>query len=738
MLLLKWQKGRQPRRLLCFSAAFFIAALLFSFIFGAEGDPVSVCLLSGAATFALIVAAALFLQEDTFLFLPLFVGLLAGWLWCCGFLWLCWQPMQSFDGSEGTVRLVLDEYAEGKTSYGVAFGTVTELDGTSCRLKVKVYLQDGSPELAPGDVLYFPGKFSAAERSWRQNLLQEGYFLTLSQNGIPEVYPGEGRTLPRDLRILSRRITLWIGDLLPGDEGALLSALISGDRTGFSQRFDSALTRSGLRHMTAVSGLHVSILAGFLIWFLGKRAGLLAAVPVSLLYAALTGFSPSVIRATVLLLFWSASFWLKEEKDSLTALAAALLLLIAKNPFSCRSAGLLLSFAATLGLILLSAPLNEVLVQPLRKIKQPYLRRGAEYVGSTAAATLAATLFTLPLNLLFFESVPLLSLLSNILVLWAVTLVMVLGIAILAVSPVFPIAAAKLATGLLFWPLRWMVRVTCWIGALPFAATDSANFVLAISCLLLLGAALFWRGKLLSGRKLLTFTVSVLLITAAFTAGERMLFGVVEIQNRNGQPVILVRSGSVSVLNCGSGSTDGADAAQSALSRWNISGLDTAICGSADYKTQGGLATLLETVPVERVLLPSVDGAVASHYAGYPVQCYSDSGTALCGDVKVQLLRAGERFATRLWTKKFSLLNLHGLKPEAALEIVRTYPCEADILLVDPSLLDAGLTFDQVRGAVQPREILLLKGRYSNEETTFYHGLVTNVEQERVQYRFWR
>ena len=92
----------------------------------------------------------------------------------------------------------------------------------------------------------------------------------------------------------------------------------------------------------------------------------------------------------------------------------------------------------------------------------------------------------------------------------------------------------------------------------------------------------------------------------------------------------------------------------------------------------------------------------------------------------------------RLWTEKFSLLNLYGLKPEAALEVVCTYTCEADLLLVDPSLLDAGQVFEQVRAAVQPQEILLMKNRYSGEENTFYHSLVTQVGQERVQYRFWR
>ena len=78
MLSLKWQEGRQPRRLLCFSAAFFIAALLFSFIFEANGDPVSVCLLSGAAACLYAVAVVGVVQEQFRLFTPLFLGLLVG------------------------------------------------------------------------------------------------------------------------------------------------------------------------------------------------------------------------------------------------------------------------------------------------------------------------------------------------------------------------------------------------------------------------------------------------------------------------------------------------------------------------------------------------------------------------------------------------------------------------------------------------------------------------------------
>ena len=332
MLPLKWQKGRQPRRLLCFSAAFFMMALTFSLLFSNGTDLIQVSLLTAAGACALSALALFLLREDFPLFLSLFVGLLAGVLWCSGYALLIWQPAQNYDGVVGTVRLELTEYPESKESYGVAYGVITQLNGESCRLKVKAYLTDGSPEYAPGDVLLFEGQFKAVQREHSKNLLQEGIYLTISQKSDETVTAQGAMTVLRRARILSHRISLKIRTLLPGDEGALLAALLSGERDGFSNDFDRALTASGTRHITAVSGLHVTILAGMLMSLLGKKAGLLASVPVTVLYAAIVGFSPSVVRAAVLLVFWAVSFWFRLEKDSLTAFAAEVPIFIRVTP----------------------------------------------------------------------------------------------------------------------------------------------------------------------------------------------------------------------------------------------------------------------------------------------------------------------------------------------------------------------------------------------------------------------
>lgn len=739
MLPSEWQKGRQPRRLLCFSAAFFMVALGFSLLFSGGEDLIQTILLTAAGACGLSALGLFLLREDFPLFLSLFAGLLAGALWCGGYALLVWQPTQQYDGASGAVRLELTEYAEGKESYGVAYGVVTQLDGQPCRLKVKAYLTDGSPEYAPGDVLTFDGQFRAGERSRAKNLLQEGIYLTLSQQSDETVLPGDAMNPLRQARILSRGITLKILELIPGNEGALLAALLSGEREGFSDEFDSTLTASGTRHITAVSGLHVSILAGILMSFMGKKAGLLASIPAAVLYAAIVGFSPSVVRAAVLLIFWAVSFWFKLEKDSLTAFAAALLLLLLCNPFCCLSAGLLLSFAATLGLILLSAPLNEIFTKHIKTIRIKPVKKVLWYASGTITATLAATLFTLPLNILFFDSIPLLSLLSNLLILWVLSFTMTLGIVTLVVSLLSPWAAEIIAAHVLIWPLRWMVSVIEWIGTSRFAAVDSNNLMILMACLALIVAALLWRGRLVSGKGLLALALVLICVAGAFTAGERMLTGVVEIENVGGQPVILLRNESVSLINSGARPQTAAETVQTALSRWNAAGLETILCTTRDYKTQSGLSAVTDAAAAQRILLPSASGQVASTIGERPVTTYSRSGSVTVSGSTIQLLAAGEdRFALRLVCKRFSVLSLCGLKAQTIPAVVADNQCAADILLVDDSIANDWELLYEICQQVQPQQIVITTSGYSEHGDSFGGIPVTLLQQETLEFRFLR
>jgi len=714
-------------------------AVIFSLLYVNILDTSQVVLLTGAAAFAGAIITLLLVRETYHQFLSLFFGLLLGWLWCCSYLWLIVQPAQVYDGRIGELQIEFTDFAEGYASYGVSYGVVTQINDEPCRLKAKIYLKDCSPDYVPGDVLVFSGELRAVEPVLRRNLLQEGYFLTVSQRGDPQVFPGKAMTPLRKMQVLSAEIAHSLQTWLPGDEGALLSALLSGDRSLFSAEFDRALTVSGTRHITAVSGLHISILAGIMIQLFGKRAGLLISVPAAISYAALVGFSPSVVRAVILLVFWATSFWLKLERDSLTAMAAALLILVAYNPFASVSAGLLLSFSATLGLILLSAPLNALWNKPIKKVKHRLLRKLLHYVCGTITATLAATAFTMPLNILFFDTVPLLSVVSNLLILWAVSLVMILGILVLLISVFSPAVAGFLARWVLYWPLKWMVTVIRLIGSMQYAATDSANMILAAACLLLLGGLLFWRIQLFSGRKLLSFTAVILCVSVMLTAGERMLFGIVEIQNAGGQPVILLRSAGLSLINCGSQSDTAADAVETAKSKWNVDLLDTILCTTGNYKSQGGLPEILQHTNAGHILLPSGDGTVSESVFGEKVFTFTRSGTKRISGIPIQLFRGEEEaYAFRLTAKRFSLLSLCGLRAQAALTVIEKYPCSADVLLVDDALANDWSLLYTLCSVVQPSEILVTSNGYSEHGESFVGIPLTLIGWNGVQYRFLR
>ena len=739
MLPLKWQEGRQPRGLLCFSAAFFMMALTVTLLFVRVESLLHVVLLSAAASclYAAVVVAVV--REHVRLFLSLFLGLLVGWLWCCGYLYTVWSPALHWNMESGTVRLETDTYAESNVSYGVVYGRVTHVDGVPCGRKAKVYLRDGSPDFAPGDVLVFEGTLQAVERQPDRNLLQQACFLTVSQDGPINWQPGACMNLLRRAAILSNTIAENAMKLLRGDEGALLGALLSGNRDGFSDEFDRALNTSGTRHITAVSGLHVMTLAGILLWVFGKRLGLLIAVPTAVVYAAVTGFTPSVVRAVILLLFWSASFWMKQEKDSLTALAAALVVLVGWNPFSCISSGLLLSFSATLGLILLSAPLYEVLSRPMKRVKYRLIGKTLHYLLATTAASLAATLFTMPLNLLFFDTVPLLGVLSNLLILWALSAILVLGIIVLLAALLWLPGAQFLANWVLYWPLTWVVRMIRLVGCWRFAATDSSNLFLAAVCLAALLAVLLWRGKLLPQKTLLLSCAVMLCAATVLTTAERMAFGLVEIHNYGNQPVFLLRGEGVSLINTGANPDRAAQAVGTALDRWNADALETILCTSDDYRSQGGLRSVTETAPFRRLLLPSADGTLPTVCADLNTSVFSASGTVTVSGVTAQLLQGNEdTFALRLISKRFSLLNLCGLKAADALSVTQAYPCEAGILVVDDGLANDWQVFYDLCQRIKPVQILVITGGYSEHGDRFAGIPLTLVERKVQRFRFVR
>lgn len=221
-----------------------------------------------------------------------------------------------------------------------------------------------------------------------------------------------------------------------GAPGALLRGLAIGDTAGIDARAKELLRRSGLAHLLAVSGSNVAILLGVVALAL-RPAPLLTRVAVAafalVFFVGVVGPDASVLRAAGMGSVALVALAAGRRTEPLHALGLALVAVVALRPGLVYSAGLHLSAAATLGIVLWAAPVAARF--------GGFPRWGAAALGGTVAAQLAVT----PLLAGVFGSLPVAGLPANLLALPAVAPATVLGLAAGAAAPWSEAVAAGLA-----------------------------------------------------------------------------------------------------------------------------------------------------------------------------------------------------------------------------------------------------------------------------------------------------
>ncbi len=251
--------------------------------------------------------------------------------------------------------------------------------------------------------------------------------VALAARDLEVLQAGDEAGLEAGLEDLRRRIAERIDRAVGGPAGAILKALVIGDRSAIDPELRQVFQRTGTGHLLAISGLHVGLVAAFAYrlfrGLLGrippvlhaawarKGALLLAFFPV-LFYALLAGFSPSTQRAFLLVSVALAAALAEREADPLNALAAAALAILAVSPTALFSISFQLSFAAAAAIL-----------WGIGGRRRDAGRGGSPAAGLAAkmrrgalrflAITLLATWATAPLVLYRFNTLPLVGLPAN-------------------------------------------------------------------------------------------------------------------------------------------------------------------------------------------------------------------------------------------------------------------------------------------------------------------------------------
>ena len=593
-----------------FSAAVFLAVYLLQ-----EG-----LLLPAGLACALAALLGLLLRGDRRRRMMLAcLGLAAGLAWTGTYGQLTHAPAQALAGTEGTISATAADWPR-ETAYGSSVLVYLRPE-KGLPISTRLYLDDPSPGLRPGDRLTVPAELRLADTIAGEHT---DYYYA---KGILLVAYGEGEAeVSRPVRppwwtwpaYAARALEDSVARAFPGWAAPLITALITGEDAGMDGGEYAALRRTGLSHVISVSGLHVSFLAGCLAALLGAWRRRTAVISIALMFffAAAVGNTPAVLRAAFMQSMLLLAPLVGREDDRATSLFTILMLLLAANPYAAASVSLQLSFAAVAGIYLFTGPLNDrlrALLPSEPKGFWPRLGRLAgEFVFASLSTTLGAIVFTTPLTAVYFHSVSLIAPLANLLTLWAFSLAFLGGLAVSLAGLALPALA-----GVLAWPVSlavWFVqKVTAALARLPFASVSTQSVYLRLWLALVYGLLLLyllWRGE--KKRPLVPIGLGTaalcgaLVLNAAAQTGGALTVSVLDVGQ--GLSVALTSGGRTALVDCGgTGSADPGDVAADYVQDLGLSRIDLVVLTHYHQDHAGGVPELLNRLDVGLLVLPDVE-----------------------------------------------------------------------------------------------------------------------------------
>jgi competence protein ComEC len=350
---------------------------------------------------------------------------------------------------------------------------------------------------------------------------------------------------PGDYQLLGTTHSSWFNRLLLGTRQRVLStlrkyitsknevgvaeALLIGYRDDLDRELVQSYSNTGVVHIIAISGLHLGMIYGMMLWFFspfrGKKWNKVVQ-PVMILFVLwtftfLAGAAPSILRSAVMFTCIVLGEVISKKTSVYNALAASAFILLVMSPFYLWDVGFQLSFAAVLSIILFSKHVNNWFY---------FRNKLLAKLWNLSAITLSAQLLTLPVILYHFHQFPNLFLFTNIIVVPFSGLVLFAELILLLIS--FIPLAAEYFGRILEWMIALMNTLIERTDKIPFAVTDGIQ-VSVLQAIFLYAAIITGALWLLRKNKPLLFACCA---SAIVFVGLRSI----DIINRNRQQKLIV------------------------------------------------------------------------------------------------------------------------------------------------------------------------------------------------------
>ena len=554
------------------------------------------------------------------------------------------RPLENLPEKAVRVAAVIIEPPEiVGNSYRYAIET-SFIDSPDYPQKVRAMLYTDVPLKAePFDVISADMKLKlppdSSGTSSRKYYLSQGIMLSGHASGSIDIT--KSKTKPPyfyALKIRQHSINM-LNRLLGKDSAGILISLVTGDRSYMSDEIYSNFKAAGVSHTIAVSGMHTAVIAAFIMFVLSKfrlggRVKSLIVILFILLFMAITGFPASVVRAGAMIIICYLAPFFKRDPDTLSSLGFAALVIVVPNPFAAMDIGLLLSFSATLGIVLLSKKIKAKLCRFLPPNR--FAAAALEFTYETAAMTVAATLFTLPITVIVFGYISLIAVPANIVIAFPVAAAIILGVITLLVSPApldFVVRGAAFTAGIF---VRFTDAAVSWFASLPFAVLSATEgwVLLWLAMTLILAATAIFMTK--SARHLkLSVILSAIIFMSGFTGGIRATseFTTVTVTDvGDGLSLIVGRNGRAVLIGCG-GNYSAGYTTRFTLESMGIKTVECLILPDMSKHYTSGLNDLLKYISPAVIVMPEDSLARDKISAA----CRSDVKFETYSDVTVRL-----------------------------------------------------------------------------------------------------
>lgn len=559
------------RKLFYIGFSFLAGAIISSFF----SIKLNCCI--GAAAFFILLLSIIFLHGITrkklTLILLTFIMAIAQNVIFTNYIY---NPIISLDGEKVSLEGKIVEIREYES--GSMLLTVNGIVNNQFKTNVNFFTAASNYEY--DDTIYVQGVARKATDSLRYRREYygkiNGTYIEITNIEYIQLTKNEAYSFQKSILKLRDTVFSSIITALPGDNGALLGAMLCGDKSSLSDASSSAMFRSGIGHIAAVSGTHLVLITSFFavilyIFKAGKIVSFILTEALVWSFAIFAGMSSSVIRSAIMMTLVLSAGVLRRRYDFMTALGVCSVIMLAGNPYGALSASFLLSMTGAFSASVSSHYfLSNIKFNRFDKLKRTFL------------ANLCICVCVFPVTVVLFNEVSIVAPIANLLLIPLCSLALIITLIGTIFIPIgFVYTFIMKIAGLI---ATIVLKLAAFFSSLPFAALHTGNRAFRFACVVL-SLAIICLVILKQKRRVVVISIcaSFCIALGIFCCGvlqDKDITRIAVISDDKSMILLLYNNRNSVIINC-MGNGDNAVVCERFMQKYGINSLDTLVLYSS-------------------------------------------------------------------------------------------------------------------------------------------------------------